>query len=624
MREKKMKNLRATAKLSVRLVVSTALVCNLFVSAASQEPPVDLRGIYVVGGVEDPFPNKAATALAASLDVPGVDGLVLVVGWDDIEPTKGHFAWEHTPDNPLGTNPLDTWIDMATSLGKKVELSVVAFRTPLWLFQEAEGFTPARQLIFTYPHRDSSCGDPKTETIAAPWDQTFLNEWGTMLAAVAHHLNCTERYNAISILRLTGINLDSDELHLPSNQSAPAPCTDSVNTWLTVAKPAYRPFRLLHAWDVITSYFKKSFPDKYFSVAIIDSTHPFPPIDDNGNIIADTQGLSPIQNRPLLQLVRLKFPGRLVIQNNSLYPPDPAQPETIHFAQSLGTMIAFQTNEDIDYLNNPVPNVFGKGAGCGARTDPNPTPCTDAPTFLQMLETGIYPLCKAHVHCEDNPLLQPNPLRARYIEVFAPNVNDFVNDSPQPTLQAHLELITPPFVSLSFPDPPNGTGGWNKGPVTGTVRASSAVGHTITNITCQRANAVSPVGLNSLNASATVDTSTQGDPVKVLCVATDSVGYQGEAVYPLLIDTAPPVTTVNTHLRYVHGVQGPVSLEVDFTATDKLSGVAKTEYSLDHGSTWIVGTKLVLFDGTFTIRFRSTDVVGNVETPKSITLNVHL
>jgi hypothetical protein len=33
-----------------------------------------------------------------------------------------------------------------------------------------------------------------------------------------------------------------------------------------------------------------------------------------------------------------------VIQNNSLYPALPAQPETIQSALSLGTMIAFQTN----------------------------------------------------------------------------------------------------------------------------------------------------------------------------------------------------------------------------------------------------------------------------------------
>jgi len=382
----------------------------------------DIRGIYVVGGVESPLANDKAAALAASLDLPGVDGLVLVVGWDDVEPTRGHYAWEQTDQNPL-----DQWMGMARSRGKKVELSIVAFRTPDWLFHGEVGFTPARKLIFTYPHRDADCSNPKTETIAAPWDQTFLSEWDKMLAAVAKHLKDTRAYDAIPILRLTGINLDSDELHLPSNGSAPAPCTDAVHTWLNDAHPSYRPFLLLHAWDAITSSFKKSFPDKDFSVAIIDSTHPFPPIDNNGNIIADTRGLSPIQNQPLLELARLKFPEHLVIQNNSLYPPDPAQAETIAFAQSLGTLIAFQTNEDIDYVNTGLPNVVGKGASCGDRSDLATTPCTDGATFLKMLDTGIYPLGK------------DNRLRAQYIEVFAPNVNAF----PHATEQAHRELTIP-------------------------------------------------------------------------------------------------------------------------------------------------------------------------------------
>ena len=102
-----------------------------------------------------------------------------------------------------------------------------------------------------------------------------------------------------AVLLFPGINRNSDELHLPADQSTVLPCTDAVTIWLNDAQPAYRPFRLLHAWDAITCSFKKSFPDKYFSVAIIDSTYPFPPIDDNGEVIADTQGLSSIQNLPL-------------------------------------------------------------------------------------------------------------------------------------------------------------------------------------------------------------------------------------------------------------------------------------------------------------------------------------
>jgi hypothetical protein len=76
---------------------------------------------------------------------------------------------------------------------------------------------------------------------------------------------------------------------------------------------------------------------------------------------------------------------------------------------------AFQTNE---YFGST-----GQGAACSEPVT-NPTPCT-APTFLTMLQTGIYPLGQGH------------NLRAQYIEVFPANANAFPDD----ILQAHLALL---------------------------------------------------------------------------------------------------------------------------------------------------------------------------------------
>jgi hypothetical protein len=128
-----------------------------------------------------------------------------------------------------------------------------------------------------------------------------------------------------------------------------------------------------------------------------------------------------------LTLAGQKFPGHLVIQNNSLYVNEPAQDETIQSAQSLGTLIAFQTNEDL--------GGTGGGAVCGARGET--TPCGDA-TYLEMLETGIYPLGRS------------NSLRAQYIEVFAANVNAFPGDVEQ----AHLELLAEMPPAPPSPAPP--------------------------------------------------------------------------------------------------------------------------------------------------------------------------
>lgn len=369
----------------------------------AQSAPADLRGLYVVTKVP-PASKALGDAASAAFNVPGVSGALLVMGWDVIEPALGQYDW----------TDFDQWMTLAVSSGKKIELSITtgyvgSNHTPSWLFQPAPSGGGAHQLTFSFTRRptDTTC---LTESIAAPWDPVFLAQWDAMLAAVSAHLKSTGRYDNVVLLRLTGVNKDSDELHLPSESADPnVPCrSDNVAMWQGAG---YRPSLLLQGWDGTTGSFKKYFPDKSFSVAIIASADPFPPIAEDGSII---KGTIPEPSLPLLTLAAQKFPGHFVIQNNSLYPDSPAQPETIQSAQSLGTLIAFQTNED----------VTAQGAGCGSRGDPQPTPCT-AETFLAMLNTGIYPLGTT------------NPLRAQYLEVFALNVNAF----PGATAVAHDELV---------------------------------------------------------------------------------------------------------------------------------------------------------------------------------------
>jgi len=117
----------------------------------------------------------------------------------------------------------------------------------------------------------------------------------------------------------------------------------------------------------------------------------------------------------LMSLASHKFPAHLVVQFDFLMPGEAASPAVVVYAQSLNTMAAFQTNE---YLGSS-----GGGAACSEPVT-NPTPCTLA-TFMQLLETGIYPLGRS------------NPLRAQYIEVFQANANAF----PADIFEAHYELI---------------------------------------------------------------------------------------------------------------------------------------------------------------------------------------
>ena len=389
---------------------------------AAQAVSGDVRGIYVDGNAL-PASTSNAAALQSALAVNGVDGLVIVIGWKDLETAKGQFDW----------TTLDLWAGRAIAAGKKVELSVRADLAPGWLFQPSPTGGGATALNFVYAAQ-AGAKTCKPLTIAAPWDPAFLNEWDRMLDSVAAHLKTTGAYGSVPLLRLTGIDRNSDELHLPAQTPATtnSPCvSDAVSTWLGVG---YRPSRLLQGWDAITNSFKKYFPDKTFSVAIIASTYPFPPIAEDGSVITSvsTAVLDSTQNLPLVSLVAQKFPGRLVVQNNSLYPTDSAQSLTVNLAQALGTMVAFQTNEA--FSNPPA-------AACGPRGDTT-TVCTAA-SFLQELNTGIYPHGPSH------------PLRAQYIEVFSGNVDSL----PATILQAHLELVSNPAPVLASVSPVHGAAG---------------------------------------------------------------------------------------------------------------------------------------------------------------------
>ncbi|HEV2721541.1 MAG TPA: beta-galactosidase, partial [Thermoanaerobaculia bacterium] len=354
------------------------LLCSLFIAAASHA--ADLRGVYVYTNDLGRLSKPTASAVTASLGILGMDGVVLVIGWSEIEPSMGQFQW----------TLLDQWL--TTANGKKIDLIVTAGAdTPSWLFDPVPG-AGAKALNFTISPHSGATGQCQSLTMAPPWDTAFLARWDVMLAALSAHLKAVRAYDSITLLRLTGVNRTTDEFRLPAEtpQSTGLSCvSDAITIW---QQAGYKPSLLLQAWDAITKSFQKSFPDKAFSVAIIPS-NPFPAIAEDGTKI---KGTVPDQNAPLLTLASQRFPGRLVVQFNFLMPGEAASPDVVGYAQTLGTMAAFQTNE---YLGST-----GQGAACSEPVT-NPTPCT-AQTFMTLLETGIYPLGKS------------NPLRAQYIEVF--------------------------------------------------------------------------------------------------------------------------------------------------------------------------------------------------------------
>ncbi len=393
-------------KLSRLFGITAALPAILLALAPLASAQTDLRGIYIYTNDVSQVSKATATQLTQSFGIPGVDGVAVVIGWDAIEPSMGQYQW----------TVLDQWIGQVAALNLKIDLVIPAGNSiPAWLFQPPPAGAGAVQLNFTVSPHAGETGVCDPVTIPAPWDTAFLAQWDAMLAALSAHLKSAGTYNAITLVRLTGINRTTEELRLPAEtaQSTGLACvSNSIATW---QQAGYKPSLLLQGWNAVLGSFMKSFPDKPFSVSIIPNDA-FPGIAENGSAITGQIG---DENEPLLESASQKLPGRLVVQFDFLMPGVAVSSEVTGAAANLGTMAAFQTNE---YLG-------GQGAGCSEPIT-STIPCT-ADTFLTMLDIGIFPNG------------QSDPLRSQYIEVFHANATAF----PADILTAHFQLL-PPTISL--------------------------------------------------------------------------------------------------------------------------------------------------------------------------------
>lgn len=401
-------------------------------SADANRGSARIRGVYLYS--EHPENPDDMTALQQALPTPGIDGLAMLIGWQNVEPHRGTFSW----------TLFDTLVGAAVANGRKIDLAIRAGQdTPQWLFAVAG----ATQLHFKVsPLEGDANGNCNDVYIAAPWDPVFLAEWDTLLATVSQHLKDIGAYDQVVAVRLTGVNRTTAELRLPA-EILTNPCTtNSVEKWLDAG---YRPSLLLGAWDAITDSFQRSFPDKLFTLPIIpsasgngDREYPFPAIDDNGcpyrppwpqqgdpnyfpTSCVNTQSFPgvfppvPDQNAPLVALASAKFPGRLAVAYQNLDLRFPAQPYVVFSAETWGTMMGFQTNDYIGFQR----------AACSTPGDFQ-NPCADSAAYLALLEIGIYP-------CQTNAsLCAVDALKSQYVEVLAPDALSF----PDAIQKAHVEL----------------------------------------------------------------------------------------------------------------------------------------------------------------------------------------
>jgi uncharacterized protein (TIGR03437 family) len=329
------------------------------------------------------LPPIKVTQLNQALYVPGISGFVLDIAWSTIEPARGQFQWI----------VLDSWLLPALAAGKKIDLGVEAGTyTPSWLYAVPPTGAGSAQLTFVWSDQGGAKGQCTPITMAPPWDTGFLTEWDAMLNALAAHLKSLGAYDSIDLIRLTGVNTQTDELKLPVTTPAStglACVSDAIATW---QKAGYTPALLLQAWDQITNSFLRYFPDKTLVLPVLVA-NALPPIDNNGNMV---KGSRQEDNFAEVQMAAQKFPSKLVVLQTTLLIGTPPGAEMSDVSKTLNAAIAFQTNE---WLNS--------GAACSG-TLAAPVACT-ADTFVQLVQQGVHPFG------------QTNPVTSPFIEIFPPN-----------------------------------------------------------------------------------------------------------------------------------------------------------------------------------------------------------
>ena len=359
-----------------------------FVEADMGGASLDARGIYaawpLLRGAQSPTTTLDADELA-SLDVGGITGVLVAIGWDVIEPTEGAYSFD----------VLDARLIAARDAHKTVELSIVAGAlTPDWLFTRA---MPAVGLTFAIaPHGGATGHCSAPFTLAHPWDAVFLERFTLMLSALATHLRGAGLFDTIYVVKLSGINRTTSEFRLPQETPSDIACaTDAPALWLSAG---YTPGRVLDAFGTIVESYVANFPGKLYSMSII-TPHgsDFPSFDEAGNLVPTASAVNVTDLA--LGIAGARIPEhQFVIQHDFLMPDYTAPAIMLDNVAALNARIAFQTN---NYLNDTSAGV--QCAACGG-TVASPIACTES-TYLDELHAGVYPDAMA------------TTLRSTYIEV---------------------------------------------------------------------------------------------------------------------------------------------------------------------------------------------------------------
>jgi hypothetical protein len=285
-------------------------------TASMQTTANNWTGIYVAGPyVNNPYPDYVFSS-------PYVTGIAIRLPWKYFEPQPGKYDWSF----------LDSEMGRAVSANKKISLAIWAGGgAPDWLqSQNIPGFN-----IHT---EGGNGGEGHDFFIPLVWNPTYINVWCQFVAALSQHLQSNSAvWNALTQVKITGINVLSEETRLPAELQGGNNRSNAVGSTDNWVKNGYHPLLVAKAFFQIADTFAKYFPDKILSIPIIAGNRGFPPIDDNGNSVSQAEDL--VTPR-LISYMNQKYGMRFMAMYTALTDKD-EYPDLVSLA-GKGSIIGYQ------------------------------------------------------------------------------------------------------------------------------------------------------------------------------------------------------------------------------------------------------------------------------------------
>ncbi len=220
---------------------------------------------------------------ASALNNSDVMGLGIRQTWADLEPTEGHYDWTF----------LDTEVGRAAAAGKVVLLRILTqIGKPAWV---TTAVTDAGGSFFHFEKE----GVPTT--IPVFWDPTFLAKKKAMIAALGAHFGNNP---TVKVVAVNFANANSEDWSVPHTQP-------DIEQWGTLG---YSSQKLIDAGKAILDAAMTAFPTQYITLAVAG----------NGGLDPDVSYVA----RNAIASARASWPGRLIVQKNSLAAKTPPAPGT--------------------------------------------------------------------------------------------------------------------------------------------------------------------------------------------------------------------------------------------------------------------------------------------------------